>query len=78
LVAGAATAGASGTPSRMVLDTATSTVTVTLGTVAGGPLNTDLGNNKMMWTPSTGAFDRAGNAMTNTTVNETGGNDSDF
>ena len=78
LVTGAATAGASGTPSRMVLDTATSTVTVTLGTVAGGPLNTDLGNNKMMWSPSTSAFDRAANAMTNTTINETGGNDSDF
>jgi len=78
LVTGAATAGASGTPSRMVLDTATSTVTVTLGTVAGGPLNTDLGNNKMMWSPSTGAFDRAGNAMINTTVNENGANDSDF
>ena len=78
LVTGAATAGASGTPSRMVLDTATSTVTVTLGTVAGGPLNTDLGNNKMMWTPSTSASDRAGNAMSNTTINETGANDSDF
>jgi hypothetical protein len=78
VVTGAATAGASGTPSQMVLDTATSTVTVTLGTVAGGPLNTDLGNNKMMWTSSAGAFDRAGNAMTTTTINETGGNDSDF
>jgi len=78
LVTGAATAGASGTPSRMVLDTATATVTVTLGTVAGGPLNTDLGNNKMMWSPSTGAFDRAGNPMSNTTINENGANDSDF
>jgi hypothetical protein len=78
LVTGAATAGASGTASRMVLDTATATVTVTLGTVAGGPLNTDLGNNKMMWTTSTSAFDRAGNAMTSTTINEGGANDSDF
>ena len=78
VVTGAATAGASGTPSRMVLDTATSTVTVTLGTVAGGPLNTDLGNNKMMWSTSTSAFDRAGNATTSTTINESGANDSDF
>jgi len=78
VVSGAATAGASGTASRMVLDTATSTVTVTLGTVAGGPLNTDLGNNKMMWSTSASAFDRAGNAMTSTTISESGGNDSDF
>ena len=78
VVTGAATAGASGTPSRMVLDTATATVTVTLGTVAGGPLNTDLGNNKMVWSPSTSAFDRAGNAMSGTTANENGANDSDF
>lgn len=78
VVTGAATAGATGTASRMVLDTAAGTVTVTLGTVAGGPLNTDLGNNKMMWSPSTSAFDRAGNAMSNAAVNEGGGNDSDF
>ena len=78
VVTGAATAGASGTPSRMVLDTATATITVTLGTVAGGPLNTDLGNNKMMWSTSTSAFDRAGNAMTSTTISESGANDSDF
>jgi hypothetical protein len=78
VVTGPATAGASGTPSRMVLDTAAGTVTITLGTIAGGPLNTDLGNNKMMWSPSTSAFDRAGNAMSNAAVNENGANDSDF
>jgi hypothetical protein len=78
VVTGAATAGASGTPSRMVLDTAAGTVTVTLGTVAGGPLNADLGNNKMMWSPSTRACDRAGNAMSNAVMNENGANDSDF
>jgi hypothetical protein len=78
VVTGAATAGASGTPSRMVLDTAAGTVTVTLGAVAGGAPNTDLGNNKMMWSPSTSAFDRAGNAMSNSAVNENGANDSDF
>jgi predicted ribosomally synthesized peptide with SipW-like signal peptide len=78
VVTGAATAGATGTPSRMVLDTATATVTITLGTVAGGPLNTDLGNNKMFWSPSTSAFDSAGNAMSGSTANENGANDSDF
>jgi hypothetical protein len=52
-------------------------VTVTLGTVAG-PVATDSGNNKMQWTPSTSAFDRAGNATSGTTINETGANDSDF
>jgi hypothetical protein len=78
VVTGAATAGASGSPSRMVLDQANLTVTVTLGTVGGGPLNTDLGNNKMVWSPSTSAFDRAGNAMSGTNANENGASDSDF
>ncbi len=78
VVTGAATAGASGTPSRMVLDPVAGTVTITLGTVAGGPLNTDTGNNKMMWSPSASAFDRAGNAMSTAAVNEGGANDPDF
>lgn len=78
VVTGATTAGASGTPSGMVLDAVNGTVTITLGTVGGGSLNTDLGNNKMMWAPSTSAFDRAGNAMSNASVNEGGANDSDF
>ena len=73
----AATAGATGTASTMVLDTANKTITITLGTVAG-TLNTDNANNQSAWTPSASAFDRAGNAMTTTVVNESGGNDREF
>jgi hypothetical protein len=32
----------------------------------------------MVWSPSTSAFDRAGNAMSATTANENGANDPDF
>ena len=73
----AVTAGASGTPSTMVLDGTGTTVTITLGTIAG-TVNTDAANNKAAWTPSAGAFDRAGNAMSTTVSNESGGNDKDF
>ncbi len=73
----AVTAGASGTPSTMVLDATGTTVTVTLGTIAG-TVNTDAANNKAAWTPSAAAFDRAGNAMSTTVGNESGGNDKDF
>jgi hypothetical protein len=73
----AVTAGASGTASTMVLDAANKTITVTLGTVAG-TVNTDNANNSAAWTPSTGAFDRAGNVMSSILVNEGGTNDKDF
>ena len=76
-VGGAVTAGASGTASTMVLNTSTNTITITLGTVAG-TLNTDATNRTSKWTPSASAFDRAGNAMSTTAVNETGAADPDF
>ena len=76
-VTGAVTAGASGTPSRMVLNTANNTITITLGTIAG-TTRTDNNNNVSIWTPSGSAFDRAGDAMSATPVNETGTNDPDF
>lgn len=76
-VTGAVTSGASGTPSTMVLDTATNRITITLGTMAG-TTRTDNNNNISVWSPSASAFDRAGNAMSTTTVNETGTNDADF
>ena len=71
------TAGASGTASSMVLNTGTRTVTVTLGTIAGTVKN-DAGNNNEGWTPSASAFDRAGNAMSTTSVTESGTSDKDF
>jgi hypothetical protein len=76
-VTGAVTAGATGTPSSMVLDTTTKTITVRLGTVSG-PVATDAANNKAVWSPSAGAFDDAGNAMSTTTASENGANDPDF
>jgi hypothetical protein len=76
-VTSAVTAGASGTASTMVLNAAAKTITVTFGTVAG-TLNTDNANNTSAWTPSASAFDRAGNAMSTTLVNESGTNDKDF
>jgi hypothetical protein len=76
-VAGAVTAGASGTASTMVLSNATNKITITLGTLAG-TLKTDASNNTVTWTPSAGAFDRAGNPMSTGVVNETGTADPDF
>ena len=67
-VTGAVTAGASGTPSSMVLNTSTNMITITLGTIAGPVVNVP-GANKMAWTPSASATDRAGNAMSTTVVN---------
>ena len=76
-VTAATTAGASGTPSTMVLDTATNKITVTLGTITG-TIGTDAASKTMTWTPSTAAFDRAGVAMAATTRNETGVADPEF
>jgi hypothetical protein len=76
-VTGAVTAGASGTPSTMVLNTASNTITVTFGTITGTTKN-DTKKNTTAWTPSAAAFDRAGNAMPTTVVNEGGVSDNDF
>ena len=76
-VTAATTAGASGTPSTMVLDTATNKITITLGTVTG-TIGTDAASKTMTWTPSTAAFDRAGVAMSATARNETGVADPEF
>ena len=70
-----ATFGASGTASTMVQST--NAITVTLGTASAG-LGTASANGSMVWTPSTSAYDRAGNAETTTARTETGGADKDF
>jgi hypothetical protein len=54
------------------------TVTITLGTQTSGTVRTDGGNAVSVWSPSTAAYDRAQNAMSATTVNETGTNDPNF
>jgi len=71
------TAGTIGTASTMVLNAAARTITVTLGTIAGSVVN-DSNNNTSAWSPSASAFDRAGNAMSTTTANESGTADKDF
>jgi hypothetical protein len=76
-VTGAVTVGATGTPCTMVLNTANNTITITLGTISGTTKN-DNKKNTAAWTPSASAFDRAGNAMSTTVVNEGGTNDMDF
>ena len=76
-VTAATTAGVGATPSTMVLNTATNKITITLGTIAG-TLATDAANRTAAWTPVNTAFDRAGNAMSTTLVNETGAADPDF
>lgn len=69
------TFGATGTPSTMVQSG--SAITITLGT-ASGTADTAGGNGSMQWSPATSPYDRAGNNMTGTTVNESGSVDREF
>lgn len=69
------TFGASGTPSTLV-QSGTNLVVV-LGTVAGST-RTNTSTVPMLWTPSTAAFDRAGNANTAASATETGAGDRNF
>jgi len=71
-----ATFGSSGTPSTMVASG--STITVTLGTLSVGSVQTASGADTMVWTPSANATDNAGNACSTTNVNETGPADKEF
>lgn len=70
-----ATFGATGTASTMVQSA--NAITVTLGTASSGP-STAASTGTMIWTPSASAYDRAGNAETTTSRNETGAPDKDF
>ena len=67
--------GLSGTPSTMVMNG--STITITLGTPSV-TADTAAGNGTMTWTPSASATDRAGNAASTSTVNESGSGDKEF
>ena len=67
--------GATGTPSTMVQTT--STITVTLGT-ASSTADTAGGSAAITWSPSSAAYDAAGNPMTTTVRNESGPADRDF
>ncbi|MGZ4232722.1 MAG: hypothetical protein ACXVVQ_15000 [Solirubrobacteraceae bacterium] len=67
--------GLSGTPSTMVMNG--STITITLGT-PGFTADTAAGSGTMTWTPSASATDRAGNAASTSTVTESGSGDREF
>jgi hypothetical protein len=69
------TFGASGTASSMVLSG--SSVTIALGTQSGAA-STAAGTGTMVWTPSSSATDRAGNAASTATASETGAADKEF
>ena len=69
------TFGASGTPSTMVQSGAT--ITVTLGT-ASGAADTATSSGSMVWSPSTAAYDGAGNAALSSVVSELGTSDKEF
>jgi hypothetical protein len=69
------TFGASGTASTMVMSG--NSITITLGT-ASGATTTAASTGNMVWTPSSTAQDRAGNACTTTARTETGTADRDF
>jgi hypothetical protein len=69
------TFGATGTKSRMVRSG--NTITVTLGT-ASGAVTDPAATGTMIWTPVSTAYDRAGNAMTTATRNDSGTADKEF
>lgn len=69
------TYGASGTASAMVQSGAT--IAITLGTASGAG-TTAAGNGTMTWTPSTSAYDRAGNACSAANASESGAADKEF
>ena len=69
--------GATGTASTMTMTG--NAITVTFGTASGtGSASTAGGNGSMIWTPSSAAKDRAGNAALVTPRTETGAADAEF
>lgn len=76
IVSATAVFGASGTRSTIVQSGAT--VTVTLGTRNSGAVNTSVSPTAMVWTPSSVATDRAGNACSTAPVTESGPGDPPF
>jgi hypothetical protein len=75
-VTATATFGASGTRSTMVQSG--SLITITLGTLNSGTVQTVASNTTMAWTPSSTATDRAGNACQTTVTAEPGTADREF
>jgi hypothetical protein len=55
-----------------------SNVTVTLASQTSGGSSRTMTANAMVWTPSTSATDRAGNACSGASASESGGSDADF
>lgn len=76
LLGGLTTFGASLSPSTMVADGRT--ITVTLGTPAELDVNTAADSGTMAWAPSDGATDAAGNKAASTAAQESGAADKEF
>jgi chitinase len=53
-------------------------ITITLGNLTSGTVTTDATTGLMAWAPSATATDLAGNACSTSSVNESGGGDTDF
>jgi hypothetical protein len=68
--------GATGTASTMVMSG--NTVVITLGTASGQAATTANGNGQMSLAPATTPYDWAGNLLSGTSVNESGGADKEF
>jgi hypothetical protein len=76
LLSGTMTFGASGTPSTMSISGGI--VTIVLGTQAGNNALTVTTPGTMAWAPSTTPYDRAANAASSATANESGAADVEF
>jgi hypothetical protein len=76
LLNGTMTFGASGTPSTMSISGGV--VTIVLGTHGGNNALTVTTPGTMAWGPSTTPYDRAANAVSSATANESGGADVEF
>jgi hypothetical protein len=70
------TFGATGTKSTMVVSG--NALTITLGTPSTIGSDSSFQPASMIWSPSSSAFDRAGNAQSTATRTETGTSDRDF
>ena len=68
--------GATGTASTMVMSG--NTIVITLGTASGQAATTAAGTGQMSLSPSTTPYDWAGNSMSGTAANESGGADKEF
>jgi hypothetical protein len=77
-VSAASTFGGPGAATHTRMTQAAGVITVTLGSRTAGTVGTAGSTATMRWTPSASAFDRAGNPMPTTQINEAAPLDRDF